>query len=148
MYLGSVGAHFSPPRTGGDTQVNINNIALGIILIRRTTEVFGALWPVLAYLSISVSLNVLLTFMIVIRLVLYIRNTRTALGITGAGGLCKAVVTMLVESCALYSVSSLLVLGPMSTGTGRIANFFIPILPETQVRAFPPRPDLRIGCLM
>ena len=115
---------------------NVDNTATGIILIRRSTEVTGSYWPALTYLSISVSLNVLLTFMIIIRLVLHTRNTRAALGMTGLGGLSKSIVTMLVESCALYSASSLLVLGPMSADNNPISNFFIPVLPATQVRAF------------
>ena len=107
----------------------------------------GSYWPPLAYLSISVSLNVLLTFMIVIRLVLHTRNTRTALGMTGIGGLSKSIITMLVESCALYSMSSLLVLGPMAANYNPISDFFIPVLPAAQVCASL-RPSLRTGCLM
>ena len=126
---------------------NVDNIATGIILIHRSAEVIGSYWPALTYLSISVSLNVLLTLMIIIRLVLHTRNTRTALGMTGLGGLSKSIVTMLVESCALYSASSLLVLGPMSADYNPISNFFIPVLPATQVRAFT-RPEFRTGCLM
>ena len=47
-------------------------------------------WSGLAYLSISLSLNVLLTLMIVIRLILHARNARVAMGITGGGGFCQA----------------------------------------------------------
>ena len=126
---------------------NVDNIAVGAILIHRSTEVLGSVWPALAYLSISVSLNVLLTLMIVIRLVLHVRDTRAALGITGIGGLSKAIITMLIESCALYSASPLLVLGPMSANVNPIASFFIPILPAAQVRAFL-QLDLRLCCLI
>ena len=126
---------------------NVDNIAVGAILIHRSTEVLGSVWPALAYLSISVSLNVLLTLMIVIRLVLHVRDTRAALGITGTGGLSKAIITMLIESCALYSASSLLVLGPMSANVNPIASFFIPVLPAAQVRAFL-QLDLRLCCLI
>ena len=118
-------------------RANVDDIAVGIILINWTREVRGSSWPAVAYLSVSVSLNVLLTLMIVVRLVLHARNTRTALGITGIGGLSKAIVTMLIESCALYSASSLLVLGPMSDNENPIRGFFVPVLPATQVRSFP-----------
>ena len=74
--------------------------------------------------------------MIVIRLVLQIRNTRTALGITGVGGLGKAIVVMLVESCTLYAVSSLLVVGPLGA-ENNIWNLFVSLLAQTQVRALP-----------
>ena len=86
------------------------------------------------YLSISVSTNILLTLMIVIRLVLYARNVRTAMGVAGIDGSCKAIVTILVESSALFTVSSLLVVGPSGDGP---AYLFLLILAETQVRAFP-----------
>ena len=74
--------------------------------------------------------------MIVIRLVLHARNTRTALGITGIGGLSRAIIIMLVESCALYAVSSLSVIGPLGAENSA-SNLFLPILAQTQVCAFP-----------
>ena len=128
-------------------RANVDNIAVGTILIHRTAEVYGTLWPAVAYLLISVLLNVLLTLMIAFRLILHTRNTRTALGITGIGGLCKAIVTMLIESCALYSAISVLVLGAMSGNGNPIRNFFVPVFPTTQVRALP-RPDLPTGYLI
>ena len=85
------------------------------------------------YLSISISLNVLLTLMIVIRLFLHSRGIRAATNAPGGiGGLYKATITMLIESCALFTVSSLLVVGPSNSG---ISYAFFPILAETQVRA-------------
>ena len=90
---------------------------------------------ILSYLSISISLNVLLTLMIVIRLILYTRNTCNAMGASGIGGMCKAIATMLIESCALYAVSSLLVIIPMAI-QNFVMDVFFPILAETQVRAF------------
>ena len=73
--------------------------------------------------------------MIVIRLILHTRAIRTAMGGSGIGGLSKAIVTMLVESCALYAVSSVLVIGPWSA-TATFGNTFLDILPEIQVRVF------------
>ena len=98
----------------------------------RYSNFGGSLWFGLPYFSISLSLNILLTLLIAIRLIVHAMNTRNAVGITGAGGMCKAIVTMLVESCALYAVSSLLVLGPQSSA---VRDIFIPTLSETQVRA-------------
>ena len=108
------------------------DVAMGIWFTLQAAERYSSNWPSLAYFSISLSLNILLTLMIVIRLIIHTRNTRNALGIAGVGGLCKTVVTMLVESCALYAVSSLLVLGPQSSA---VRDIFIPTLSETQVRA-------------
>ena len=90
----------------------------------------------LPYLSISVSLNVLLTLMIVIRLILYTRKIRTAVGIAGIGGLSKAIATMLIESCALYTMGSLLVIVPWIAGYTNAVTF-VPFLSQIQVRAFP-----------
>ena len=120
------------------SRANVDDLAMGIALVYANSELAGNAWAGLAYLSISFSLNVLLTLMIIIRLILHVRNNRAAVGISGIGGLSKAIITMLVESCALYAVSTLLVLGPLcSDKTGAsIMNFFLHILPQTQVRAF------------
>ena len=108
------------------------------------------------YILISVSLNVLLTLMIVIQLVLHGRNIRVATGSrAGISGLYKIISTMLIESCALFSVSSLLVVGPLAavvynsaphsnipiTG-GLVVDIFFPVLAEVQVRTFPQPPSL------
>ena len=106
------------------------------MLVYQTAELTGGVWFGLPYFSISLSLNVLLTLMITVRLVLHSRDIRTSMGETGNNGLYRVIVTMLIESSALYAVSSLLVLGPSSAGNSA-ADIFIPILAETQVRAFP-----------
>jgi len=87
------------------------------------------------YLSISVSLNVLLTIMIVIRLILHSRNILATRGAAGRIGLYRAIITMLIESSALYAVNSLLLIGLLGAGN-HAADTFLPILAETQVRAF------------
>ena len=101
------------------------------------------------YLSISVSLNVLLTLMIVIRLILHGRQIHTATGpAVGISGLYKTVSTMLIESCALFAVSSLVVIGALGVYENTTnedvylpgiytVDIFFPILAETQVCAFP-----------
>ena len=101
------------------------------------------------FLSISVSLNVLLTLMIVIRLILHGRQIRTATWpAVGTSGLYKTVSTMLVESCALFAVSSLVVVAALAAYEnswnevvyfpgGYVVDIFFPILAETQVRTFP-----------
>ena len=117
-------------------RANVDDVAMGIVLVHANSELAVNAWAGLAYLSISFSLNVLLTLMIIIRIVLHVRNTRAAVGISGIGGLSKAIVTMLIESCALYAVSTLLVLGSLGADNGGspITNFFLPILTQTQVR--------------
>ena len=117
-------------------------IAIGAILIYESSQPGGgtvavAVNFVLLYLSISVSLDVLLTLMIAVRLIMHTRNIRTATGAPARiGGLYKAITTTLVESSALYAVSSLLALVPWIARSG-VAEIFLPALAETQVRAFP-----------
>ena len=108
---------------------------MGITFVYQAAQVSSTVWSTLPYFTISLSLNVLLTLMIIIRLILHTRNTRTAVGITGIGALCKAVIIILVESCALYAVNSLLVVG--LTGVRNSTwSLFAAIIAQTQVRAF------------
>ena len=90
------------------------------------------------YISTSASLNILLTLLIVSRLILHSRNVRKAVGAqSGAGGVYNAIVTMLVESSALYAVSSVLFMGPWGAHSW-VASVFFPILAQNQVRTSPP----------
>jgi len=142
MLLGSFGTYSSPTIPAAAARANIVNIALGIVtLVYQGSGVTNAVWgafvshPTTPYLSVSIPLNVLLTMMIVARLVLHSKNIRAAMGApAGIGGLYKTTITVLVESSALYAVSSLLVIWDAGS---RIAYIFLPILAETQVRAFP-----------
>ena len=100
-----------------------------------------AIDPGLPYFSISIALNLLLTLMIIIRLALHVREIRDAMGIIGTGGLYKAIVTMLIESCALYTVNQLLFIVTWTAGNVAV-NIFLPSLGQTQVYTFP-----RLGSL-
>jgi hypothetical protein len=63
----------------------------------------------LSYYSISVSVNILLNFMIVVRLIRHVKTSRDVIGGRyGKMELYKLVVTVVIESCALYSVTFLL----------------------------------------
>ena len=89
------------------------------------------------YFSISLSLNVLLTLMIIIRLVLRGRNVQNVVGTpVGMAGLYKTTFTMIVESSALYAVTYVLFLGSWSAGSS-VVLVFLPILANTQVRVTP-----------
>jgi len=127
------------------------DVAMGIVMLIVQCQVLVDIVPVqsyfgIPYLSISVSLNILLTLMIVIRLVLHSRNIRAATGSTaGISRLCKTTSTILIESCALFAVSSLVVVAALVRvgsydsldamhGTYTVDIFF-PILAEIQVRA-------------
>ena len=136
MYLGSVGAHSGSPRAWATLKPNATNIAMGIIFVYQAAGPTTIAWSAIPYFSVSLSLNVLLTLMIVIRLILHARGVRTAMGGIGSGRLCKAIATMFIESCAINSVTSLLLLGLFGAGNDAM-DAFLPILPQTQVRAFP-----------
>lgn len=89
------------------------------------------------FFAISPSLNILLTLMIVARLILHRRNIQNAMGASArtTAGLYQAIVTVLIESCALYAVSFILFIGPWGSGSSA-ANIFFPIVAQTQVCAF------------
>jgi len=137
-------------------QTNLINVGMGIAMLyfqchrQYSWETVPGLSKFgIPYLSISVSLNVLLTLMIVIRLVLHGRNIRAApRSEVGISGSCKMVSTMFIESCALFTVGSLVVVGALvANGNyknpdiylpgGFVVDIFFPILAEIQVRAFP-----------
>ena len=142
MYLASVGMYSSPLQAGGDTLISITDIALGIAHICYTSGTrFSSVTAnniAVSYLSICLSLSVLLTLMIIIQLALHIRNVRKATGAPdGSNGLHTAaatVVTMLVESYALYVVTllSYVVLDAIENW---VASIFAKAIAAIQVRA-------------
>ena len=92
------------------------------------------------YYSIALSLNVLLTLMIITRLFLHRKNIRRALGDQGgASRLYEEIITMFVESGALFAASFALLFGPWATGSILIPAL-VPILYEVQVRTALPLP--------
>ena len=137
MSLGSVGTYFSSLRTVVTLKVNVVNVATGLLSVflgglaaRRRFYAVNV--------STSLSLNILLTLMIVARLVLHSRDIRAILGapLSGTSGLYKTTITMLIESCALFAVNSLLVIGLLFTNN-HAANTFLAILAIIQVRVYP-----------
>lgn len=84
---------------------------------------------------ISLSLTLLLTLMIIVRLTLHGRSIRNAMGSGANGsGLYKAIATMMVESYALYAVTFIVVIALMDAKS-YIEAIFDPILAGAQVRA-------------
>jgi len=117
MFLICAGRALVLHKPGAMLGANVINMATGImVLVSQAIGsgywVFAILDFGLLYLSISVSLNILLTLMIAIRLVLHDRNIRTATGSPAKiDGLYKTIATMLVGSPALDTVSSFLATG-------------------------------------
>ena len=109
---------------------------MGMAYMYQDLRVTNTVWSALPYYSVSLSLNILLTLMIVVRLILHARNTRAALGIAGIGGLCKAIIMVLTESCALFAVNSLLVIGPLAA-RNTTWSLFMAMIGEIRVRVSP-----------
>jgi len=141
MYLGSVGMYLSSPRTVVTLKADVANIAMGILSLLPSSLVVSLLPWNLAWFSISLSLNVLLTIMIAVGLILRGRNVRAATGSSnGLGGLYKTIATMVIESSALFAVISLLVIG-LWAAKNQTVYLFVPVLMEIQVCVFQrPRP--------
>ena len=88
----------------------------------------------ISYFSISLSLNVILTCMIIARIFSHNRNIRkVAGGSFGTFRIYDAIVTMLVESFALYAGSFLLFIATWGPGND-IQNVFYQFLIAAQVR--------------
>ena len=133
MYLSSVGACLASARLAAILEANTDNIATGILFLYPSREGISEIWSGLVYFSITLSLNILLTLMIVVRLVLHGRNIRAATGSpSGISGLYKTIATMLIESSAIFAVSSVLYIGLMAADNP-VMDLISPILAETQV---------------
>ena len=81
--------------------------------------------------------------MLITRLVLHSKNIRRAMGDQGGAiGLYKQIITMLVESGALYTASFVLLIGSLAAPDGPtvVENITFQILPEVQVRHVFPLP--------
>jgi len=120
--------------------VIFGSFATGLWFIYQTAQPTGV-WNLLPskiglpYFSISCGLNVLLTLIILVRLVLYGKNVKSALGARGTfSGLYKASLAVLIESCGLYAVNSLLFVVPWGIGS-YVSGIFLPILAQIQVIA-------------
>ena len=98
----------------GSSPSPVDDIAIGIVFNFQNTvpDLSPTPWSGIPYNTISLSLDILPTLTTTARLTLQARDTRTALGMVEIGGLCTAIVTMLIESCVFYAMSSLFVSGP------------------------------------
>lgn len=118
------------------------SLVIGIMLTcYQTLQAGSSAWASMAielgtpYYAISFSLNALLTLMIVTRLILHTRKLRSAAGGSArTAGLYRAVISMFVDSSALYAVAFILFIGPWSVGSWATDVFF-PILAAAQVIA-------------
>ena len=112
MYLSSMGTRTYLSILTAMLLANFTDAALGITAgasqIRIDPGIDIQSWFLILYCTFSLFLNVFLTVAIVTRLVLHNRNIRNAMGATAeANRLYKSIISMLVESCALYAGSLL-----------------------------------------
>ena len=136
MYLASIGtcpshSHYS------DTLTHITYVAMGIAYAYQDsgTRVFSVATTNFntSYLSICLSLNVLLTLMIVTRLLVHIRNLRKAIGATGGSSGLQTVITMLIESYAIYAATLIAYIVPWALHS-ILDSLFSKVLGAMQVR--------------
>ena len=134
---------FEFPEPAGTLNVNITDSGIGATVLASQAHAWANTRPNLdlnfriAYTSISLSLNVLLTLMILVRLVLRAENVRAATGSpAGLSRLYKTIATVFIESSALYAVNSLLLIGVRIADSSAEA-IFLPVLGQVQVRVFP-----------
>ena len=108
---------------------------MGIIYFYWNVQLHVFIWPIaLVSGSFSIVLNILLMVLIVIRLGLHRRDVRKVMGgAAGAGGLYKAIISILIESFSLYVINFLLYFGPWVANDG-VWIMFLPILHQTHVR--------------
>lgn len=124
------------------TLVYLASMAAGLGFIYETSQPGTIVWKItlimdfgIPWFSISCSLNILLTLMIVGRLILYSkRERRTKESPRGVNGLYRAVATILIESCAIYAINSLLFIG-LWGAENFTEDIFLAILNMTQVIA-------------
>ena len=134
MYLACIGTYQVLRDQTAGLPANAADTAIGIVIICRDVlpdvllrNPVNLVNYITSYSSVCLALNILLTFMIVVRLVLHNRDIQRAMGVPAAtNGLYKAIVTMLIESCALYAVALLLYLA--LDATNNPATFLFSLL--------------------
>ena len=132
-----------PVRSKVYLSTNVPDPAIGITFIYEISQEhtlvrpFGAYLFVIPTFSISIALNVLLTLLIVGRTALLNNNIRDVMKApVKVGRLYNAIVTSLVESCALYSVACILYIISWTAGDP-FSGVSFPILVQIQVRFSP-----------
>ena len=96
----------------------------------------------LPYFTLSVALNILLTLLLAGHLIVHSRRLRKMqISRSNHGSLYQDIVTVLIESCALFALVSILFIGPY--GAGRfVSDIFLAVLSQVQVGTLVlPRPN-------
>ena len=114
---------------------------MGILIIYETCRrehnvvIYVVEHLAIPYYTIVLSLNVLLTLMIVIRLALHSKNIRDAMGpLSRPDKLYKTIIAILIESSALYAINFIAFFGQW-WGKESVGAAIFPLLSQAQVRA-------------
>lgn len=114
---------------------------MGIMTLYKTSRPDSSLFSGvtvsfgLPYFTISVALNVLLTLIIASWLLLHHRNLKEAIGFqAGITSVYRSIVTMLVESCALYAAVSICFIVPYAM-SHHASAIFLSVLARVQIIA-------------
>lgn len=155
MYLGSLGTRRVFPKPMVAFSANTTDIAMGTLLIYyQTVRPECTAWGSgtvnigTPYYSVSVALNVVITAMIIARLALHNRQLQDAVGpsLRRSDGFYDSVVSMLIESSALYAVTFVLFIIPWAINNP--AEFiFYPFLAQTQVGAVFTPPEVQLSVI-
>lgn len=117
----------------------VTSFIMGTLFLVQVSAPASSIWATnsinftLPYFCISLALNIVSTIAIVSRLFYYRRRTANSLG-SAHGTQYTTIASMLVESAAVYSASSLLFLVPFIVGHP-IQNVFLGLLSPAQVIA-------------
>ena len=134
VYFASVGTYPSLLQAGGV----LIRVATGIAYVYQASETrtTSITWTHLGtlYFSIALSLPILLTLMIVMRLIAHRRDVRKFIGaLDVTSGPYTAIIRMVSESYALYAITFLLYIVPWAIGSP-VMNLFFDPLRAIQVR--------------
>ena len=140
LYLASIDTHLISPLGSRDILTKLARAATSIIILVQTIHPSDSIlksvipFDYVCY-PISLSLTLLLTIMIIVRLARHGRKMRNAVGSgTNGSGLYDTIVATLVESYALYALSFLVYIPLLDTGNP-VQLVLSPIFVEAQVRA-------------
>lgn len=119
---------------------NVADLVMGIFIIyencRRelSAVIYFANCLAVPYYSIALSLNSILTLMIVIRLALHSKYLRDAMGpLSRPDRLYITIITILIESSALYAITFIGYIGPWWAKES-LGDALLPLLSQVQVR--------------
>jgi len=121
--------------------IYLADISMGVMTLWQTCRPKSTLWTArtvdwgLSYFVLSISLNVIITTLISLRILYHRRQIMKACpGAEGHTAPYTSIIAMLVESSALLAVFGLLFIGPYAKGS-HVSNIFLPILTQVQIIA-------------